>query len=131
LISLTSISLIPCASVSKSPWSTWPWWGIFHQIREKATRQQSTVIKTYGILAIMVLLRLAPLDCWLVVVLGQNERCHGRSDAPRFCFCCSMHDARARKRFLIDLRAIFLRKGAPTLDLENYCLYLFLHEYIN
>jgi hypothetical protein len=31
---------------------------------------------------------LVPRDCWLVVVLGQNERCHGWSDAQQFCFCC-------------------------------------------
>jgi hypothetical protein len=77
----------------------------------------------------MILLRLAPRDCWLVVALGQSERRHGQSDALRFCFCCSMRDALARKRFLINLLAIFWRKGAPTLDLDKYCLYLFLHEY--
>jgi hypothetical protein len=69
-----------------------------------------------------------PRDDWWVVVLGQTERWHGRSDVQQFCISCSMRDARARKRFLIDLSAIFWRKGAPTLDLEKYWLYLFLHE---
>jgi hypothetical protein len=77
----------------------------------------------------MILPRLAHLDCWLVVALGQTERHHGQSDALRFCFCCSMRDERARKRLLIDLRD-FWRNRAPTLDLDKYCLYLFLHEYI-
>ncbi len=31
---------------------------------------------------------------------------------------------------MIDLREMFGKKGAPTLDLEKYCLYLFLHEKI-
>jgi hypothetical protein len=88
------------------------------------------MIKIYGFLAIMVLLRLVPRDCWLVVVLAQNERYHGRSDAQRFRFCYLMLDGRVRKRFLNDLRARFWQKGAPTLDLEKNCLYLFLHEYI-
>jgi hypothetical protein len=69
-----------------------------------------------------------PRDCWLVVVLAQNERYHGRSDAQRFRFCCLMLDERVRKLFLNDLRARFWRKGAPTLALEKNCLYLFLHE---
>jgi hypothetical protein len=60
-----------------------------------------------------------PRYCWLVVVLGQNERCYGRLDAQRFCFCSLMPDARARKRFSIDLRARFWRKGAPTVNLER------------
>jgi hypothetical protein len=67
------------SSVSKAqfPWSTWPWWGNFYPIKKKDTRQQSTVIKKmYGLLAtMMVFLRLTPQDCWLVVALGQNERC--------------------------------------------------------
>jgi hypothetical protein len=46
----------------------------------------------------------------------------------RFCFCCSVRDAQAPKRFLIDLRAIFWRKGAPTSDLENILEIAFLHE---
>ena len=71
-----------------------------------------------------------PRDCWLVVVSAQNEGYHGRLDAQRFRFCFLMLDARARKHFLIDLRVIFWRKGAPMLDLEKYWLYLFLHEYI-
>jgi hypothetical protein len=86
------------------------------------------MIKIYGLLAIMVLLRLVPRDCWLVVVLAQNEHYHGRSDAQRFRFCCLMLDGRVRKRFLNDLQVHFWRKGAPTLDLEKNCLYLFLHE---
>jgi hypothetical protein len=58
---------------------------LFTQFKKKTTRQQSsTVIKIYGLLAIMVLLRLAPRDCWLVVALGQNERHHGWSDAQQF-----------------------------------------------
>jgi hypothetical protein len=49
------------------------------------------VIKLYGLLAIIFLLRLhvVPRDCWLVVVLGQNERrCPGRWGAQQFCFSC-------------------------------------------
>jgi hypothetical protein len=42
-------------------WSTWScWWGMFYQIEKEGTRQQSTVIKKYVLLAIMVLLRLVP-----------------------------------------------------------------------
>ncbi len=69
-------------------------------------------------------------DCRLVVVLGQNECCHGRSDAQRFYFCCMTLDRRVRKRFWNDLRARFWRKGAPTLDLEQNPGAIFLHEYI-
>jgi hypothetical protein len=121
------------SSVSKLqfPSSTWPWWGNFYGFKKKATRRQSTnEINIYGLLAILVLLSLLPQDCWLVVALGQIQRCHGRWDGQQFCFCCSMRDARVRKRFLIDLREVFWRKGAPTLDLKKYCLYFFLHEYI-
>jgi hypothetical protein len=71
-----------------------------------------------------------PLDCWLVVVLAQNERYHGWSDAQRFRFCCLMLDRRVRKRFLNDLRARFWQKGAPTLDLEKSGGGAFLHVYI-
>jgi hypothetical protein len=41
-----------------------------------------------------------------------------------------MPDARARKRFLIDLRARFWRKGAPTVNLEKNWGVAFLHDYI-
>jgi hypothetical protein len=56
------------------------------------------MIIIYGLLAIMVLLRLAMRNCWLVAALGQNERCHGRLDAQRFCFllfnaCCASKEA--------------------------------------
>jgi hypothetical protein len=64
----------------------------FTKFKKEATRRQSTVIKIYGLLAIMVLLRLVPRDCWLVVVLVQNEHCHARSDAQRFRFL--LFDAR-------------------------------------
>jgi hypothetical protein len=104
--------------------------GYFYQIQEKATRQQSTEIRLHRLLAIILILRLVMWYCWLVVVLGQKEHCHGQSDAQRFCFCCSMRDARARKRFLNDLRACFWQKGAPTLDLEKNWGAAFLHEYI-
>jgi hypothetical protein len=50
-------------------------------LEKEATRRQSTEIKIYGLLAIMVLRRLVPRDCWLVVVLAQNERYYGRLDA--------------------------------------------------
>jgi hypothetical protein len=96
--------------------------------RKKPTRQQSTEMKIHRLLAIILILRLVPRYCWLVVVLGQNERCHGRSDAQRFCFCCSTRDVRARKRFLIDLRAIFFRKGAPTVNLEKNRGVAFPHD---
>ena len=85
------------------------------------------MIKLYRLIGIIVLLRLVPRDCWLVVVLGQNECCHGRSDVKRFLFCCLFLDARARKRFLIDLRSDFCRKGAPTLNFEKYLQNTFLH----
>jgi hypothetical protein len=78
----------------------------------------------------MVLLRFAPRDCWLVVVLAQNERYHGRSDVLQFHFCCLMPDGRVRKRFLNDYVRDFWQKRAPTLDLEKNWWYLFLHEYI-
>ena len=67
----------------------------------------------------MVLLRLVPRDCWLVVVLAQNERYHGWSDAQRFRFCCLMRDGGVRKRFLIDLHERFWQKGATTGNLEK------------
>jgi hypothetical protein len=103
----------------------------FTKLKKEATRGQSTEIKICGLLlAIMVLLRLVPRDCWLVVVLAQNERYHGWSDVQLFLFCCLMLDGRVRKRFLNDLRARFWRKGAPTLDLEKNWGPLFLHEYI-
>jgi hypothetical protein len=73
----------------------------------------------YGLLAFMVLLRLVPWDCWLVVALAQNERYHGRSDAQRFRFCCLMLDRQVRKRFLNNLQARFGLKGASTMDLEK------------
>jgi hypothetical protein len=44
--------------------------------------------KIHRLIAIILLVRLVPPDCWLVVVLDQNEHCHGWSDAQRFCFCC-------------------------------------------
>jgi hypothetical protein len=86
------------------------------------------VIKLYGQLAIILILRLLSRDCWLVVVLGQNEHCHGQSDAQQFRFCCLVPDARARKRVLINFGAICWPTGAPTLDLENYWEIAFLHE---
>jgi hypothetical protein len=112
------------------PWSTWPWWGIFTKLKKEATRQQSTKKKLPRLLAIILILRLVPRYYWLVVVFGQNERCHGRLDAQRFCFCCLRPDARARKRFLIDLRARLWRKGAPTVNLEKNRGVAFLHDYI-
>jgi hypothetical protein len=101
----------------------------FTKLKKEATRRQSTEIQIYGLLAIMVLLRLVPRDCWLVVALAQNERYHGWSDAQRFRFCCLMLDWQVRKRFLNDLRARFWRKGAAKLDLEKNREPLFLHEY--
>ena len=50
------------------------------------------MIKIYRLLAIIVFHRLVPQDCWLVVVLAQNERYHGWSDGQQFCFC--LFDAR-------------------------------------
>jgi hypothetical protein len=102
----------------------------FTKFKKEATRQQSTEIKLHRLLAIILILRLVLQYCWLVVVLGQNERCHSRCDAQRFCFCCSMRDAQAWKRFLIDLRATFWRKGAPTVNLEKNWGAAFLHDHI-
>jgi hypothetical protein len=78
----------------------------------------------------MILPRLAQLDCWLVVALGQTERHYGQLDALqfRFCFCCSMRDAGKEEAFFDRFAPNFWRKGAPTVDLEKYCWYLFLHE---
>jgi hypothetical protein len=64
-------------------------------LRKKQQENKSTRIKLYGLLHIILLLRLMRQDCWLVVVLGQTERCHGWIDAQRFCFCCLMHDVKA------------------------------------
>jgi hypothetical protein len=77
----------------------------------------------------MVLLRLAPRHCWLVVALSQNECCHGRSDAQQFSFCFSTRDAQARKRFLIDLRArYFSKKGFQRWILRNIaCTFFFMN----
>ena len=112
MIYLTGISLIPPTSVSKSqlPWSTWPWWGIFHQIREITYKTTIYRDKIYRLLAIIVFHRLVPQDCWLVVVLAQNERGHGRSDGQQFCFCGLMRDGRVRKRFLKLFARGFLAK---------------------
>jgi hypothetical protein len=102
---------------------------IFTKFEKEATRRQSIWIKLYRLLPIiLLLLRIMQRGCWLVVALGETERCHSQSDAQRFCFCCLMHDARARKRFLINWLTLCWRKGAPTLDLKKYCLYLLLHE---
>jgi hypothetical protein len=88
------------------------------------------MIEMYRLLAIMVLLRLVPRDCWLVVLLAQNERYHVRSDAQQFGFCCLVLDGQVRKRFLTEYAYNFWRKGSPTLDFKKYCLYLLLYEYI-
>jgi hypothetical protein len=101
---------------------------LFTKFKKEATRQQSTETKFHGLLAIILILRLLPRYCWLVVVLGQNERCHGRSDAQQFCFCCSMRDALARKLFLIDLRTVYWRKGALTVNLEKNSGVAFPHD---
>jgi hypothetical protein len=53
------------------------------------------MIKSYVLLAIILLVRLVPQDCWLVVVLGQNEHRHGWWGGQRFRFCC-LFDALAR-----------------------------------
>jgi hypothetical protein len=61
----------------------------------------------------MVLLRLVvPRDYWLVVVLAQNERYHGRSDAQRFRFWCLMLDGQVRKRFFNDLSAFLAKRSS-------------------
>jgi hypothetical protein len=102
----------------------------FTKSKKEATIQQSTKIKLHRLIAIIFILRLVPRYCWLVVVLGQNERCHDRSDAQLFCFCCMTLDRRVRKRFWNDLQARFWQKGAPMLDLEKNQGATFLHEYI-
>jgi hypothetical protein len=93
----------------------------FTKLKKEATRKQSTKKKLRRLLAIILILRLVPRYCWLVVVLGQNERCHGPSSL--------MPDAQDRKHFLIDLCA-FLAKGAPTVNLEKNRVVTFLHDYI-
>jgi hypothetical protein len=82
----------------------------FTKLKKEATRQQSTKKKLPRLLAIIWILRLVPRYYWLVVVLSQNERCHGRSDAWRFCFCCLMPDARTRKRFWSICARVFCEK---------------------
>jgi hypothetical protein len=49
-------------------------------------------------------------------------------DAQQFRFL--LFDARwaSEEAFLNDLHAPFGGRGAPTLDLEKNCLYLFLHD---
>jgi hypothetical protein len=54
---------------------------IFTKFEKYASRQQSTEMKLYGLLAIILLLRLVPRDYYLVVVLCQNKHCHGQGDA--------------------------------------------------
>jgi hypothetical protein len=105
-------------------------YSILNRINESGFSVPWVLIVRVFMFVQQVLLRLALWDCWLVVALGQTEHCHGRSDAERFCFSCSMRDARARKRFLINLTAIFWRKGAPTANLENDWEITFLHGYI-
>jgi hypothetical protein len=58
-------------------------------------------------------------DCWLIVVLAQYERYHGRSDAQRFRFCCLMLDQQVRKRFLNNLLTRFWRKELQYIKLEG------------
>jgi hypothetical protein len=56
----------------------------FTKFKKEATRQQSAEIKLQRLSAIILILRLVPQYCWLVVVLGQSERCHGWSDEAFF-----------------------------------------------
>jgi hypothetical protein len=58
----------------------------------------------------MVLLRLVPQDCWLVIVLAQNERYHGWLDAQRFRFCSLMLSQRVGSVFLTICARAFLAK---------------------
>jgi hypothetical protein len=51
---------------------------ILTKFEKNATNQQCTRKKLYGLVPIIVLLRLAPRDCWSVVVLGQDGGCHGQ-----------------------------------------------------
>jgi hypothetical protein len=47
--------------------------------------------KLHVLIAILLLPRLVPRDCWLVVILGQKERCYGRVGCGRFIlFVCLM-----------------------------------------
>jgi hypothetical protein len=63
----------------------------------------------------MVLLRLVPRDCWLVVALGGNERRHGRADAQRLCFL--LFDARcaSEEAFFDQFARDFLAKRSSNL----------------
>jgi hypothetical protein len=56
---------------------------IFTRFKKNAMREQSTKIKSYGLSAIILLLRLVPWNCWLVVVLVQNDHCHGQWGAQQ------------------------------------------------
>ena len=91
----------------------------FTKSKKEATIQQSTKIKLHRLLAIIFILRLVLRYCWLVVVLGQKERCHGWSDAQWFYFCCMTLDRRVRKRFWNNLRAHFLAKRSSNVGFEE------------
>jgi hypothetical protein len=71
-----------------------------------------TLMKLCGLVAIILLLRLVVRDCWLVVVLGKNERCHGRLNAQRFSFCFLVPDAQARKHFYQFARHFLAKRSS-------------------
>jgi hypothetical protein len=72
----------------------------FTKFKKEATRQQSTKIKLHRLLAIILMLRLVLRYCWLVVVLGQNERCHDRSLFDAWCESAEAFFDRFARKFL-------------------------------
>jgi hypothetical protein len=83
----------------------------FTKFKKETTRQQSTEIKLHRLLATILILRLVLRYCWLVVVLGQNERCHGRLDAQQFLLLlCDAQLANEEAFFKQFARAILKEK---------------------
>ena len=71
---------------------------------------------------------IVPQECWLVVVLAQNERYHGWSDGQQFRFCCSMPDGQVRKQFLNNLSASFFAKRSSNGEFGEKLVVAFLHD---
>jgi hypothetical protein len=102
--------------------------GAINKFEKNATNQQSTRKTLYGLVSIMVLLRLAPRDCWLIVVLGQDEGCHGQWNAQRFCFCCVQSFKRARgsefQKMHVEFYVNILARACSTQESNEYVNFL-------
>jgi hypothetical protein len=127
MIASTSLDLSP------SRWNTCPRFIVYFPVTlVTCTLPKEAIYLTTkkSSLSLFYILRLVPRYCWLVVVLGQNERCHGPLDAQRFCFCCMTLDRRVRKHFWNDSRRVFGKKELQRWIWRKNRGATFLHEYI-